>query len=62
MNEGKFAVNDRVYQVIPRVDGRGKRILGTITDVYRFGGMDRYVVKFDDDSEGVFFEFELVAT
>ena len=62
MSELKFEINDRVYPVIRRLDPHNKRVLGTVIKVYAHGGMHRYVVKFDDGKEEVFFDFELMPT
>ena len=62
MTEPKFAVNERVCQLLPRFDAQAKRIVGTVIKVYLSGGMYRYVVKFDDGKEEVFFDSELEPT
>jgi hypothetical protein len=60
--EPTLGVDDRVYEVVTRFDADGRRILGTVVKVYALGGFYRYVVKFDDGTEGVFFDFEIRAT
>ena len=62
MTELKLAVNDRVCPLFPRLDAQAKQIAGTVIKVYKSGGLYRYVVKFDDGKEEVFFEFEIVPT
>jgi hypothetical protein len=60
INEPNFAVGDRVCELWLRIDTDGQRIKGTITEVYQFGDEDRYVVLFDDGTDGVFFDFEIM--
>jgi hypothetical protein len=60
MDEPLFAVNDRVCELSLRIDARGQRIPGTIKEVYVFGDAYRYVVAFDDGTDGVFFDFEIM--
>ena len=48
--------------LVPRLDAQAKPILGTVIKVYLHGGMYRYVVKFDDGKEEVFFDFEIIST
>jgi hypothetical protein len=61
MTEPKFALNDRVHPLMPRQDAQAKSILGTVIKVYLHGGVYRYVVKFDDGKEEVFFQFEILS-
>jgi len=49
-----FALNDRVSY-----SGQGKRLFGTITKLYELEKLPRYVVDFDDGTNGVFYENEL---
>jgi hypothetical protein len=58
----KFEVGDRVYAVISHFGADGRRILGTVVNVYLMGNMYHYVVKFDDDKESVLFDFEMMPT
>ena len=50
--EAHFKPNDRVYE-------KAALKLGIVIEVYEFERTFRYVVKFDDGTEGVFFEHDL---
>ncbi len=51
----RFEVGDRVCEKLPT----GMAKMRTIRRIYEFNGEYRYVLEFDDDSESLFFEFEL---
>jgi len=55
-----FAENDRVYELVSRFGADNKRIIGTVIKVYLMDGRYRYVVRYDDNKEGIFFSFELL--
>jgi hypothetical protein len=58
MTEPNFSENERVNKM--HVDPGPMLLGGTVTKVYLFEGRYRYVVTFDDGTEGVFFDFELL--
>jgi hypothetical protein len=60
--EQRFEVGDRVYAVVSHFGPDGRRILGTVVQVYLMGTMYHYMVKFDDDKESVLFDFEMLPT
>ncbi|HYR85625.1 MAG TPA: hypothetical protein VE422_16165 [Terriglobia bacterium] len=51
---GQFKVGDLV------MDATDKRRVGIVLSTYAFQGQTRCVVRFEDGSERVFFDFELV--
>jgi hypothetical protein len=51
-----FKAGDIVTEVHPT----GNRTAGTVIQFYKLKGVYRYVVRFEDGAEGVFFEHELV--
>ncbi len=55
----KFAVGDPVRELFPFASA--KREIGTVTERYEFEKQYRYVVKFEDGREVVFFERELLS-
>jgi hypothetical protein len=51
----QFQIHARVCACLPA----DKTRVGTVVEVYTLVGEWRYSVKFDDGTEGVFFDFEL---
>jgi hypothetical protein len=52
-----FRVNDQVAVIAPYGVHEGS--IGTVTDVYVFSDMYRYVIQFETGTTGVYFGFEL---
>ena len=57
--EPTFSLHDHVVVVAPAAVQQGA--IGTVTEVYAFSGMNRYVIEFENGTTAVFFGFELKA-
>jgi acyl transferase domain-containing protein len=55
MQRALFHVHEQVRAEVPEGDER----VGPVVGMYEFGQQWRYIVQFNDGTEGVFFEFEL---
>ena len=58
LRQPMFRVSDRVVVIAP--SGTHHGAMGSISKIYAFAGMHRYVVEFEVGKTAVFFGFELV--
>jgi len=57
LRQRAFRVSERVVVIGP--SGIYQGFSGTVSEVYVFAGMHRYVVQFENGDSAVFFSFEL---